>query len=229
MDTEIYAYLADYSPPTTSNRKISGLTVWAAANDGTTSYTQDSVSTLSVQKSVVIESGGCGKAGQKVKIDTKGQKVELTIKSPVALAAEQNLLWEEKTGTPVNWQLSASTPANSVKCTCGSTSFTTLLTRVSNTVLKIVLPAKGTDATEVKCAKGSISCVVREWTTGSSSVTDMTASCYVCDKGNGACTSTESAADPGKGVVRYVSSVTFTFDQNEVKSTDVLSVKDVTH
>lgn len=102
------------------------------------------------------------------------------------------------------------------------------MTRVSNSVLKIELPAKGNDVTDVKCAKGSISCVVREWTTGSTSVTDLEASCYACDKGNGACTSTESAADV-KGVAGYVAANKFTFDQNEVKSTDVLSVRDVTH
>jgi len=86
-------HLKDFVPPTTSTRKLSGITVWAATTAGAGVLTNDATPTNTLQESVVVGSGGCGKAGQTTKKDTKGQTVEFTIKSPVALACGQHVFW----------------------------------------------------------------------------------------------------------------------------------------
>jgi len=94
------------------------------------------------------------------------------------------------------------------------------------------MPPAATGATsEVVCPAGDVACKVREWNAGTT-VTELTASCYACDKNGGDCTKEESYAagvTATKGVVRYVSSVTFTFKQDGTASTDVLGVKDIAY
>jgi hypothetical protein len=86
-------FLKDFVPPTTASRKLKGMTVWATDTAGKGYLTIDTVETATVQKSVVIASGGCGKSGQTLKITTKGQSVEFTMKSPVALSYGQFVVW----------------------------------------------------------------------------------------------------------------------------------------
>jgi hypothetical protein len=59
----------------------------------------------------------------------------------------------------------------------------------------------------------------------------MTVACYSCDSGSNTCTKAESetSGNTGKGVARYVSSVTFKLKQDGTASTDVLKVKDVNY
>jgi len=85
-------YLVDYKPPTTSTRKVKGVTIWASDDAGAGVITVDTYESSTLQESVAIASGGCGKA-QETKKDTKGQSVEFTIKSPVPLAAGQYVFW----------------------------------------------------------------------------------------------------------------------------------------
>jgi hypothetical protein len=95
------------------------------------------------------------------------------------------------------------------------------------------MPASASGATtEVICDKGDLSCKVREWSSGSGAVTEMTATCFACDSASGSCTKEQSAlavGSSGKGVARYVAGVTFTMKQDGVASTDVLKVKDVAY
>jgi hypothetical protein len=90
--------MKDFVPPTTTSRKITGLTIWAAAAAAST-FAHDTHTTKTLQESVVVAASGCGKDGQKTKKSTKGQKVEFTIKSPVPLAYAQRVYWEEFTST----------------------------------------------------------------------------------------------------------------------------------
>jgi hypothetical protein len=97
-------HLKDFVPPTTSTRKLKGITIFSATTGGAANLCQDSTETLTKQESVAVGSGGCGKAGQTTKISTKGQLVEFTMKAPVALAASQFVIWEDKTSGGVkNW------------------------------------------------------------------------------------------------------------------------------
>jgi hypothetical protein len=189
-------HLKDFNPPTTSARTLSGITVLATTTAGAGVLTDDSTPTSTKQESVVVGSGGCGAAGQTTKKNTKGQSVSFTMKLPVALAYGQHVFWQDVTGTPVNFQITGNTPANSVSCTCGTTTWTTILTKDGNGLrMKLTLPSKPNSATtEVYCAKGDLSCTAREWSSGSATVTDMTASCYACDSGSGSCTKEQSAA-----------------------------------
>jgi len=84
--SKVSLYLKDFVPPTTASRKLSGITVWATTTAGKGYLTTDTIATLTVQKSVVIASGGCGKSGQTTKKSTLGQTVEFTMKSPVPLS-----------------------------------------------------------------------------------------------------------------------------------------------
>jgi ABC-type dipeptide/oligopeptide/nickel transport system ATPase component len=52
---------------------------------------------MTKQIAVVVGSSGCGKSGQTTKKDSKGQVVEFTIKSPVALCKDQSLRWQDIT------------------------------------------------------------------------------------------------------------------------------------
>lgn len=57
-------FLKDYVPPTTSTRKLSGITLWISATDGATRvFTDDSKSTKTLQESVTMAASGCGKSG----------------------------------------------------------------------------------------------------------------------------------------------------------------------
>lgn len=128
--------------------------------------------------------------------------------------------------------MSGALPANSVECTCGTYSWTTTLTASdSNKRLQLTIPDKTATATsEVICAAGDLSCKAREWSTGSSTVTEMTAGCWACDSASSTCTSAESAAalsGSGKGVARYTNTKDFTMKQDGTASTDVLKVKDL--
>jgi hypothetical protein len=187
-------YLKDYVPPTTSKRVLKGITVFGTTTAGAFNAAVDATETLTKQDSVIIASSGCGKSGQTTKKSTKGQTVEFTIKSPVPLAAGQFVLWEDVTnGGAKNWQLAGSIPANSVSCTCGTHTWTATFAKASATLLKLTMPNAASGATsEVICAKGDLSCKVREWTSGSGTVTEMTATCYACDSASGSCTKSES-------------------------------------
>jgi hypothetical protein len=168
-----------------------------------------------------------------------GQSVEFTIKSPVPLAVGQYIFWEDKTSAGVkNFQTTVSNAANfaanAVSCSCGSYTWAATFTKVSAVLLRVVMPAAATGATtQVICPAGDVSCKIREWSTGSTSVTDMTASCYACDSANAACTGANSIqvdnAANDRGVAKYVAGVTFTFKQNGAAATtpDVLKVRDV--
>lgn len=204
-------YLKDFVPPTTSNRKLKGISVWAAMEDGAFNLATDTCETKTLQESVDIAASGCG-AASVTKLDTKGQKVEFTMKSPVALAAEQEVVWEDSTGA-LAFNI-GSLAAGSVSCTCGTTTWATTLTKESSGKrLRLTLPQKvSTATTEVVCDKGDLKCVAREWSTTATVVADMTATCFACQKGSGACTKEDSAktvANSGLGVVRYKSDVTF--------------------
>jgi hypothetical protein len=191
--------------------------------------------TLTKQESVTVGSGGCGKSGQTVKVSTKGQQLEFTMKSPVPLAEKQYVFWQEVTAQAVTFKnAGASLPAGSVTCTCGSNTWNTVLTLAQDkSFLKLKLPDRATGATSaVVCAKGDLSCKVNEWSSGTT-VTEMTATCFACDSSigdNGACTKENSAktvANSGIGVVRYAQAVTFKMKQDGTASTDVLKIKNV--
>jgi hypothetical protein len=176
----------------------------------------DANPTKTKQESVNIGSGGCGKSGQTTLKSSKGQQVEFTMKSPVALAEGQYVFWLDTTAK--NFQLSGSSlPAGSVTCTCGTNTWATTLTVAADkSFLKLKLPNRATGATSaVVCAKGDLSCKANEWSTGAGAVTEMTATCFACDSSigdNGACTKENSAktvANSGIGVVRYQAAVTF--------------------
>jgi hypothetical protein len=113
-------HLADFVPPTTSNRKLTGITVMSAITTGVINLATVAVTTFSVHEPVDVAASACGKTGQTTKINTKGQTVEFTMKSPVPLAVGQHVMWQEITGTPVAFQLSGNLPTNSVECTCGT-------------------------------------------------------------------------------------------------------------
>lgn len=71
----------------------------------------------------------------------------------------------------------------------------------SKATLRLTLPSRPNRATtDVYCPAGDISCKAREWTSAATA-TELTASCFACDTSGGSCTSTQSAASPGMGVV----------------------------
>lgn len=236
-----FAYIADFVPPTTSTRLLSGVSIFAASSAGVMVVTIDTYSTSTKQESVVVAASGCGKTGQTTLKSTTGQVVEFTMKSPVPLAAGQFVRWDDITsGGAKNFQLAANLPANSVKCTCGSVSWTTTMARgASDRYLQLTMPTLAeagiTDTsdtpTQVICAAGDLSCKARAWSSGAGVVTEATLTCYACDSASSSCTAAESATagNSGKGVVRYVASVTFTMKQDGTAATDVLKVKDVAY
>jgi hypothetical protein len=236
-----YIYIADFVPPTTSTRLLKGVSIFASSSAGVMAVTLDTHPTSTKQESVVIAASGCGKTGQTTLKSTTGQTVEFTMKSPVPLAVGQFVRWADITSAGAkNFQLAANLPANSVKCTCGSVSWTTTMARGTSDVhLQLTMPTLAeagiTDTsdtpTQVICAAGDLSCKARAWSSGAGVVTEATMTCYACDSANAACTGAESATtgNSGKGVVRYVSSVTFTMKQDGTAATDVLKVKDVAY
>lgn len=206
----VEVFIKDFVPPTTANRLLSGLVTWGQTTAGACFVTKPTQSTAYLQESVVIASGGCGKSGQTVKVSTKGQLVEFTIKSPVPLAAGQFVFWEEVTGTPVTFKPS-SIPAGSVSCTCGTYTWAATFAKENitgtNDRMKLTMPAAATGATSaVICAAGDLSCKARAWSSGAGVVTEATITCYACDSASSSCTAAESATagNSGKGVVRYV-------------------------
>lgn len=140
--TMTFIYIADFVPPTTSTRLLSGVSIWAAGTGGVMVATIDTYSTSTKQESVVIAASGCGKTGQTTLKSTTGQVVEFTMKSPVPLAAGQFVRWDDITsGGAKNFQLAANLPANSVKCTCGAVSWTTTMARGgSDRYLQLTMP-----------------------------------------------------------------------------------------
>jgi hypothetical protein len=236
-----FMYITDFVPPTTSTRLLTGVSMFAASSAGVMVVTLDTYSTSTKQESVVIAASGCGKTGQTTLKSTTGQVVEFTMKSPVPLAVGQFVRWEDITsGGAKNFQLAANLPANSVKCTCGSVSWTTTLARGTSDVhLQLTMPTLAeagiTDTsdtpTQVICAAGDLSCKARAWSSGAGVVTEATLTCYACDSASSTCTGAESATagNSGKGVVRKVASVTFTMKQDGTAATDVLKVKDVAY
>lgn len=91
------------------------------------------------------------------------------------------------------------------------------------------MPASASTTTQVVCAAGDLSCKAREWSSGATAATELTATCFACDSAYNACTKEQSAlavASTGKGVARYNSGATFTMKQDGTASTDVLKVKD---
>lgn len=92
-DSKASFFLKDYAPPTTGDRKITRLSVWAQATTGAGKLSTDTMKTHTPQNPVEIASNGCGKTGQETKKETKGQSVEFSIKSPVPLAKGQMVIW----------------------------------------------------------------------------------------------------------------------------------------
>jgi len=228
FDTDrIEMFVKEYSPPATADRLLTGMSVWAADTTGVARLTIDAGKTLTKQNPVEIGSGGCGKTGQETKKETKGQLVELSMKSPVDLAAGQHIVWEHAT---LAFALAGALPANSVTCTCGTRTWATTLTKEgTDKRLRLTLPASGSTTTAVTCVAGDVVCKAREWTSSSTVVAEMTdATCFACDAAGSDCTKTESQA-AAKGVVKHKSDVIFTFKQQGTKSTAVLAVKDVAY
>lgn len=106
-------------------------------------------------------------------IESKGQSAEFTIKSPVAIAKNQNLIWDEVTSAKSNFQIAGNTAADSVICTCGSYSWTTEAVKTNT---RILIKLDGTVPTghvgDVLCAAGTISCVVRDWSSTNTAAKD---------------------------------------------------------
>jgi hypothetical protein len=97
-------HLKDFVPPTTANRKLKGMSIFSATTGGVFNLAKDASETKTLQESVTIGTGGCGKSGQTTKKSTKGQTVEFTMKSPVPLAAGQFVIWQDVTSGGVkNW------------------------------------------------------------------------------------------------------------------------------
>lgn len=203
-------YIKDFVPPTTANRLLNGITVWAADTAGAARLAGDTQSTFTKQKAVNVPASGCGKSGQTTKLSTLGQSIVFSIKSPVPLAAGQFVFWEDKTAAGVkNFQISGAVPANSVTCTCGSNTWTATFAKASAVLLKLTMPNAAVGATSaVVCPAGDVTCTLREWSTGSTDVADATISCFACDSGGTACTTTKSTTvDNGSndlGVAKYV-------------------------
>lgn len=146
----VEVFIKDFVPPTTATKLLKGLVTWGQDTNGACQVTKPTRETKYQQKSVVIASGGCGKSGQTVKVSTKGQLVEFTIKSPVPLAEGQFVFWEEVTGTPVTFKPS-SIPAGSVSCTCGTYTWAATFAKENitgtNDRMKLTIPNKATGAT----------------------------------------------------------------------------------
>jgi len=204
----------------------------SATTGGAINLSKDDTTTKTKQESVALASGGCGKSGQTTKKSGLGQVVEFTMKSPVPLAAAQFVFWEDKTNALAF--AVGTIQANSVRCTCGTRSWNTVLTKESaGKRLKLTLPASLTPTTtEVVCDKGDLSCKVREWSHSGATVADMTATCFACDSASGSCTKEQSAltvANTGLGVARYNADVTFVFKQAGTNTVTALSIKDVAY
>lgn len=223
---KVQLHLKEYSPPATPDRKLTGMTVWAQATTGVSLLTIDSGKTLTAQNPVEVGSGGCGKSGQDMKLDSKGQSFEFSMKSPVDLAGEQHIIWES---TARNFNV-ASLPAGSITCTCGTYTWAGSFTKDSSKRFRLTLPTAATAGvtnSQVVCAKGDVVCKARVWSTTATEVDDMDdGQCFACDKANGACTIAESKT-AAKGVVKAADAVKFTLKQKATKSTAVLSIKDV--
>lgn len=162
-------FIAAFVPPTTSTRKIKGISIWAADTTGKQYLTIDTYSTLTVQAATKVKTGDCGKDSQTLKRGTAGQVAEFTIKNSIALAGEQVVVWES-TNTKIFILQGSTTKDKSVRCSCtgasGSNySWNTILTKArTNLRMVLKLPAAA-DAkiTEVVCAAGTVSCVARDW------------------------------------------------------------------
>jgi hypothetical protein len=77
------------------------------------------------------------------------------------------------------------------------------------------------------CATGDLTCEARFWSTGSTSASDMTYSCFACEKSATTCANTvvtDSTAND-KQCSKYVSTVTGTFKQNTAADTTAATLK----
>lgn len=160
---KIQLHLKEYVPPTTTDRLLTRMTVWASDTDGKALLTIDAGKTNTKQNPVNLASGACGKSGQTTKKETLGQSVEFSIKSTIDLAAEQAVIWEHAT---LAFALAADLPANSVSCTCpGKGAWDTRLVKSnSDKRLQLTLPTKASGATtDVICTKGDLVCTARVW------------------------------------------------------------------
>lgn len=220
-------FIKEFNPPATADRLLTGMTVWAADTTGVARLTIDTGKTNTKLNPVDIGSGGCGKTGQETKKETKGQLVELSMKSPVDLAAGQHIVWEHAS---LAFALAGALPANSVTCTCGTRTWATTLTKEgTDKRLRLTLPASGSTTTAVTCVAGDVVCKAREWSSSSTDVAEMTdATCFACDAAGSDCTKADSQAAV-KGVVKHKSDVIFTFKQGGAKDTAVMTVKDVAY
>jgi hypothetical protein len=118
--------------------------------------------------------------------------------SPVALSVGQAILWEDVSGgsTPALQNFQGTMPSNSVKCTCQGHNWMGTLTKLNtNSRLQMVIPAisaASTAVTDVVCAKGEVSCKAREWSSGTTAATEITATCYACSSSDDDCTKVNS-------------------------------------
>jgi hypothetical protein len=210
--------LVDFVPPTTSTRLIKGISIWSMnVQTGSNAWAKHPVILVdaleTTTKQLPQNVAGCGVTGTP-KIDTKGQQVTFKIKTANPLAFEQVVMWQDATSSPVAFQLSSSTtPANSVKCNCGSRNWETILTKGTNQ-LYMTLPAASvftalgeTINDEVMCPTGDVTCEAREWSTTTTVLTaDMDLSCFACEKMSSVSCATidiEGAGD--KQVAKYAS------------------------
>lgn len=237
--TKAQLHIADYTPPTTPKRTISGISIWGTESTGDDSYyTPDSIETIERLIPTAAVAGTCGANPAKIAQSTNAQSVAFTFKTPVALTSGQVVVWQETTSTGnVGWAITA-IPSSSVTCTCsGHATWTQAqsdgFVRTSANRFTLTIPDLAATDNEVTCTAGDVVCTVNGWNAGAAPANDMTATCFACDANTGSsdCTKEESATagNTGQGVVSYAAAATVTYAQDGTAVATKLSIKDVAY
>jgi len=231
-------HLADYTPPASPKRTITGVSIWGV--EGTTGddsyYTPDATETIERLIPTAAVAGSCGANPANILQNTNAQSVAFTFKAPVPLSSGQVVIWDETTGTGnVGWAIST-IPSGSVTCTCaGHTTWTQTqsngFVRTSANRFTLTIPDLASTSSEVTCTAGDVVCTVNGWNAGAAPANDLTATCFACDANTGSsdCTKAESATagNTGQGVVSYAAAATVTYKQSGTADATKLSIKDV--